>query len=100
MDMRALVFENSMPRQAATKLLSTLTPCAFVSAMEWYFELLQTKRLDLTPIITHRFPLAAYREAFLTCSDQGRNEAVKVLFEFPDSSAHGSPPTAGRTGTA
>lgn len=29
--MQALVFENSLPRQAATKLLSALTPRAFVS---------------------------------------------------------------------
>jgi threonine dehydrogenase-like Zn-dependent dehydrogenase len=52
-------------------------------AMEWYFEFLRTHRLDVTPIITHRFALEAYRDAFLTCWDQRRCGAVKVLFEFP-----------------
>jgi threonine dehydrogenase-like Zn-dependent dehydrogenase len=50
-------------------------------AMEWYFELLRTKQIDVTPIITHRFPLAAYREAFMTCYAQGDHGAVKVLFD-------------------
>ena len=50
-------------------------------AMEWYFEFIQTQRLDATPIITHRFPLEAYREAFMTCYAQGDHAAVKVLFD-------------------
>jgi threonine dehydrogenase-like Zn-dependent dehydrogenase len=52
-------------------------------AMQWYFEFLETKRLDVTPIITHRYRLEAYKDAFMTCWDQGRTGAVKVLFEFP-----------------
>jgi threonine dehydrogenase-like Zn-dependent dehydrogenase len=51
-------------------------------AMQWYFEFLRTRRLDPTPLLTHRFPLARWREAFLACFDQGRSGAVKVLFEF------------------
>ncbi len=50
-------------------------------AMEWYFELIRTHRIDVTPIITHRFPLEAWRDAFLCCWDQGRSGAVKVLFD-------------------
>jgi threonine dehydrogenase-like Zn-dependent dehydrogenase len=50
-------------------------------AMEWYFELLRTRRLDVTPIITHRFALGDYRRAFLACHDQGASGAVKVLFD-------------------
>jgi threonine dehydrogenase-like Zn-dependent dehydrogenase len=54
-------------------------------AMQWYFEWIRTRKLDVTPIITHRFPLDGYREAFLTCHDQGRHGAVKVLFDrFPE----------------
>jgi threonine dehydrogenase-like Zn-dependent dehydrogenase len=54
-------------------------------AIAWYFELLRERRLDVTPLVTHRFPLEAYREAFMTCWAQGRHEAVKVLFDrFPD----------------
>jgi threonine dehydrogenase-like Zn-dependent dehydrogenase len=50
-------------------------------AMEWYFEFIRTRRIDVTPIITHRFPLAGYRQAFLACHDQGASGAVKVLFD-------------------
>lgn len=50
-------------------------------AIEWYFELIRTRRIDVTPIITHRFPLADYRRAFLACHDQGASGAVKVLFD-------------------
>jgi threonine dehydrogenase-like Zn-dependent dehydrogenase len=43
-------------------------------AMEWYLEFIRTKRIDVTPIITHRYRLDAYKDAFMTCW---------VLFEFP-----------------
>jgi threonine dehydrogenase-like Zn-dependent dehydrogenase len=49
-------------------------------AMEWYFEFVASGRIDLTPIITHRYRLADYKRAFLTCHDQGESKAVKVLF--------------------
>ena len=53
-------------------------------AMEWYFELVRSHGIDVTPILTHRFPLDAYREAFMTCYAQGEHRAVKVLFDrFP-----------------
>ena len=52
-------------------------------AMEWYFELVREGGLDATALLTHRFPLARWREALLACHDQGRSGAVKVLFEFP-----------------
>jgi threonine dehydrogenase-like Zn-dependent dehydrogenase len=50
-------------------------------AMAWYFELLGGGSLDVTPIITHRFRLEAYRDAFLACYRQGDSGAVKVLFD-------------------
>jgi threonine dehydrogenase-like Zn-dependent dehydrogenase len=50
-------------------------------AMQWYFEFIETKRIDVTPIITHRFALERYREAFMTCYAQGDHGAVKVLFD-------------------
>jgi len=50
-------------------------------AMEWYLEFVRERGLDVTPIITHRFALDDYREAFMTCHDQGRSGAVKVLFD-------------------
>jgi threonine dehydrogenase-like Zn-dependent dehydrogenase len=51
-------------------------------AMEWYFEWIREARLAAVPIVTHRFALEQYREAFLACHDQGRSGAVKVLFDY------------------
>jgi threonine dehydrogenase-like Zn-dependent dehydrogenase len=50
-------------------------------AMLWYFEFIRTRKFDGTPIISHRFPLDGYREAFMTCYAQGEHGAVKVLFD-------------------
>jgi threonine dehydrogenase-like Zn-dependent dehydrogenase len=51
-------------------------------AFEWYFELLRSRGIDLTPILTHRFPLAAWRDAFRAGFDQGASGAVKLLFDY------------------
>jgi len=58
-------------------------------AMEWYLELLERGVVDVTPILTHRYALDDYREAFLQCYRQGESRAVKVLFEFPEDAAAG-----------
>jgi threonine dehydrogenase-like Zn-dependent dehydrogenase len=50
-------------------------------AMDWYLEFVRAGSLDVTALITHRFALEDYRQAFLACDDQGRSEAVKVLFD-------------------
>jgi len=50
-------------------------------AMEWYLEWVTQGRIDATPILTHRFALSQWREAFLACHDQGASGAVKVLFD-------------------
>lgn len=50
-------------------------------AMEWYFEFIQTRGIDVTPIITHRFALEDYGDAFLACRDQAESGAVKILFD-------------------
>ena len=57
-------------------------------AMEIYLDLVASGRIDVTPIITHRFPLERYVDAFLACGDQGTSGAVKVLFTYPN----GRPP--------
>lgn len=51
-------------------------------AMEHYLDLVRAKRVDVTPILTHRFVLDDYREAFRTTHNQGETGAVKVLFDF------------------
>lgn len=48
--------------------------------MEWYFEFIQNKGFDATPIITHRFAMDDYKQAVMACYDQGKSAAVKVLF--------------------
>src|SRR5919198_505483 len=52
-------------------------------AMEIYLDLVASGRIDVTPILTHRFLLEEWRAAFLACGEQGRSGAVKVLFEYP-----------------
>jgi threonine dehydrogenase-like Zn-dependent dehydrogenase len=49
-------------------------------AFEHYFDLVRHQGLDVTPVLTHRFPLDRHAEAFLACRRQGRSGAVKVLF--------------------
>jgi threonine dehydrogenase-like Zn-dependent dehydrogenase len=60
-------------------------------AMEIYLDLVRTGRFDGTAILTHRFPLAGWREALLACGDQERSRAVKVIFTYD----HGEPGRAG-----
>ena len=59
-------------------------------AMEIYLDLVSKGRIDVTPILTHRFNLEQYREAFLACGEQGKSGAVKVLFAYgePANSRH------------
>jgi threonine dehydrogenase-like Zn-dependent dehydrogenase len=49
-------------------------------AMEHYFDLV-ADGFDLTPVITHRFPLERWDEAVLALKDARRTGAVKVLLE-------------------
>ena len=51
-------------------------------AMRHYFEMIQQKSVDVTPIITHRFRLEDFKNAFLYTHNQGEHAAVKVLFDF------------------
>jgi threonine dehydrogenase-like Zn-dependent dehydrogenase len=49
-------------------------------AMEHYLDFVRAG-LDLTPVITHRFPLDRWDEAVLALKDSRRTGAVKVLLE-------------------
>ena len=49
-------------------------------AMEHYFDFIAAG-LDLTPVITHRFPLARWDKAVLAVKDSRRTGAVKVLLD-------------------
>ena len=51
---------------------------AFELAMRWMGE----GRLDTRGLLTHRFPLEAYRQAFAVAVEKGKYRSVKVAFEL------------------
>jgi L-iditol 2-dehydrogenase len=53
----------------------------FELAMHW----MQARGLNCEGLLTHRFPLDAYREAFATAVDKRTSRSVKVAFDL---SAH------------
>jgi threonine dehydrogenase-like Zn-dependent dehydrogenase len=53
-------------------------------AMAWYFVLLGRGALAAPPLVTHRFPLARWREALRASREHGRSGAVKVVFDYRD----------------
>jgi len=61
-------------------------------SMEIYLDLVRERRIDVTPILTHRFRLDQYVDAFLACGDQRTSRAVKVLFDYrnggPEAARH------------
>ena len=44
-------------------------------------ELMHQGSVDLSPLVTHRFPLEQYRTALKTASNKGNHSAMKVVFE-------------------
>jgi threonine dehydrogenase-like Zn-dependent dehydrogenase len=93
---KALVFRHNLAREAASAIGGHLDPRAFVSrfaavrleevggvvkhAIEHYFDFV-SRGLDLTPVITHRFPLERWDKAVLAVKNSRRTGAVKVLLE-------------------
>ena len=51
-------------------------------AFEHYFDLLTAGRIDLDGLLTHRFRLEEWREAFTSIVRQGDTGAIKVAFDF------------------
>jgi len=51
-------------------------------AMEIYLRLLAQKRLDTARLITHRFRLEQYQDAFVVGRQKERHRTVKVVFDF------------------
>jgi len=47
---------------------------------EVVFELLRRRRIDLVGLLTHRFRVDQYKEAFRTLADRGGTGAIKVAF--------------------
>ncbi|HWC37120.1 MAG TPA: alcohol dehydrogenase catalytic domain-containing protein [Acidimicrobiales bacterium] len=50
--------------------------------IQHYLDLAAERRVDLTGMLTHTFPLERWRDAFATLATQGRTGAVKVGFDF------------------
>jgi threonine dehydrogenase-like Zn-dependent dehydrogenase len=50
-------------------------------AIEHYLDLAQSGRVDLTPMLTHVFTLADWRDAFYAIADQERSGAIKVAIK-------------------
>jgi threonine dehydrogenase-like Zn-dependent dehydrogenase len=50
--------------------------------IEHYLRLVEEGRLDLSALITHRFSLEQYQEAFLVMNSKARHGAVKAVFDF------------------
>ncbi len=73
-DLKAAMLKN-------LRILTSLHPDferTFPLAMQWLAE----KRVDLSPLLTHRFALAELQQAFDLFRDR-REGALKVLVEFP-----------------
>lgn len=51
-------------------------------AIAHYLDLTAAGRVDLTGLLTHRFPLEGWRDAFRTLIDQGTTGAIKCAFDF------------------
>ncbi len=49
---------------------------------EVYLRLVRDGRLNVEELVTHKFALEQYADAFATCAGRGRASAVKVAFEF------------------
>lgn len=51
-------------------------------AIEHFVELMASRRIDPAGVLTHRFALHDYKDAFLTARSKGASPAVKVAFEL------------------
>jgi len=50
--------------------------------METYLNLLEQDRIDLGGLITHRYKLEQFQQAFLAAHDKRKSGAVKVVFDY------------------
>jgi len=49
---------------------------------EIFLELLWQKKIDVKPLVTHRFRLWQYKDAFKVCLNKQSSRSIKVLFDF------------------
>jgi threonine dehydrogenase-like Zn-dependent dehydrogenase len=65
----------------------------FSLAMRWMGE----GRLNCGALLTHRFPLEAYRQAFAVAADKRRYRSIKVALDMGEAAPRGEDSIAGRT---
>jgi predicted dehydrogenase/threonine dehydrogenase-like Zn-dependent dehydrogenase len=53
--------------------------------MECFLDLIDSGKVDLSQLITHRFPFAEAQQTFDRISDGSMANAVGIVFEYPDS---------------
>lgn len=53
-------------------------------AFDLAIELMRTGKVDLGWMVTHKFPLEKYNEAFELSNQRGKNMAIKIAFEFEE----------------
>ena len=51
-------------------------------AMAHYLQMVAQDQFDVSSLITHRFGLEGYKQAFLTMNQKARHGAVKAVFDF------------------
>ncbi len=54
-------------------------------AFQYYLNFLSEGLIDPQMLITHKFPLNAYKDAFNTLANKSESQAVKVVFKFSNS---------------
>jgi threonine dehydrogenase-like Zn-dependent dehydrogenase len=59
------------------------TLSTFELAMRW----MQSGELSCSGLLTHRFPLADYRQAFMTAMEKGEHRSIKVAFDLDQRAA-------------
>ncbi|MGQ9572678.1 MAG: zinc-dependent alcohol dehydrogenase [Dehalococcoidia bacterium] len=59
------------------------------STFDLVVRLLKEGKLNFDGLITHRFPLSQYRQAFLTAMDQARSHCIKVIFDHQSEASKG-----------
>lgn len=55
-----------------------------ISTMALTMRLMAEGKLDLAPLVTHRFRLEDYRDALRTVTSKGRSGVIKAVFDFRD----------------
>ncbi|MEJ2293920.1 MAG: alcohol dehydrogenase catalytic domain-containing protein [Candidatus Lokiarchaeota archaeon] len=51
-------------------------------SFEFFLDFLSEKKIDISSIVTHKFPLERYADAFYTITNKKETKAIKVVFTF------------------